>query len=63
MEGAVVKEIKQGTKILYTCEECGLSYEEKEWAEKCQSWCETHEGSCNLEYIQHSVSSEEEAVG
>ncbi len=51
----MAKEIKQGTKTLYVCEMCGLAYEEKEWAEKCQSWCETHEGSCNLEYLQHSV--------
>ena len=51
----MVKEIKQGAKILYVCEVCGLAYEEREWAEKCQSWCETHEGSCNIDYVQHSV--------
>jgi hypothetical protein len=33
----MVKEIEQGTKTLYTCGECVLAYEEKEWAEKCQS--------------------------
>ena len=62
MEGAMVKEIKRDGKTLYVCEVCGLAYEEKEWAAKCQSWCETHEGSCNFEYVQHSVPSEEEAV-
>ncbi|MFC2067990.1 hypothetical protein ACFLTP_03145 [Chloroflexota bacterium] len=51
----MVKEIKQGAKTLYKCDVCGLAYEEKEWAEKCQSWCETHEGTCNVEYVLHSV--------
>ena len=51
----MVKEIEQGTKTLYTCGECVLAYEEKEWAEKCQSQCETHGGSCNIEYVVHSV--------
>ena len=59
----MVKEIKLGEKTRYICEECGLAYEEKEWAEKCQSWCETHEGSCNIEYISHSVPLEEKAEG
>ncbi len=57
----MVKEIEQGTKTLYVCEVCGLAYEEKEWAAKCQSWCETHEGTCHLEYVQHSVPLEEQA--
>jgi hypothetical protein len=59
MEEAMVKEIKQGAKTLYVCDECGLAYEEKEWAEKCQSWCETHEGTCNAEVVMHSVSLED----
>ena len=55
----MVKELKQGNRILYSCEICGVYYEEREWAEKCQEWCETHDGSCNIEIIQHSVSPEE----
>ena len=55
----MVKAINQGAKTLYICGECGLAYEEKEWAEKCQSWCETHEGSCNVEYVMHAVPLEE----
>lgn len=55
----MVKETKQNAKTLYLCDVCGLAYEEKEWAVKCQNWCETHEGSCNIEYIQHSVPLEE----
>ena len=59
----MVKEIKQGSKILYVCEMCGLAYEEREWAEKCQSWCETHEGSYNIDYVQHCVPLEEKTEG
>ncbi|KKL94077.1 hypothetical protein LCGC14_1868260 [marine sediment metagenome] len=41
-------------KTYYTCEACGLKYEEREWRDKCQEWCErTH--SCNLEIIEHAV--------
>ena len=38
----------------YKCSECGLSYKEKEWAEKCQKWCSEH-NSCNLEIIKHAI--------
>ena len=52
-EGGVVKEKKKNGKPLYICEECGFAYEQKEWAEKCQRWCEQHH-SCNLEITRHS---------
>jgi len=48
----MVKEIKKNGKALYICEQCGLAYEQKEWAEKCQQWCEQHQ-SCNLEITHH----------
>jgi len=39
---------------LYKCEECGMEYEEEEWAKKCEKWCrETH--SCNIDIIKHAV--------
>lgn len=41
-------------KILYACKECGLKYEQKEIAEKCEAWCKEHQ-SCNLEIIKYSV--------
>ncbi len=44
---------KEG-KTYYICDACGFAYEEKEWAEKCQKWCEEHH-SCNLEIAEHSV--------
>ena len=39
---------------LWVCEECGLRYREKFWAEKCEEWCRKH-GTCNLEIIKHAV--------
>ncbi len=50
----MVKEIKKNNKTLHACEECNFLYEEKEWAEKCQQWCQQHQ-SCNLEITQHAV--------
>lgn len=50
----MVKEVKQNNRTVYVCEACGLAYEEKEWAEKCQQWCDRH-NSCNLEITQHAV--------
>jgi len=50
----MVKEIKRKGRTLYTCEECGMAYAEKEWAEKCQQWCRENK-SCNLEIISHAV--------
>jgi len=38
----VVKEAAKAGQTLYICEECGMAYEEKEWAEKCEAWCAEH---------------------
>lgn len=38
----------------YKCSECGLKYKEKEWAEKCETWCKKYK-SCNLEIIKHAI--------
>ncbi|MDP2729757.1 MAG: hypothetical protein Q8O55_04685 [Dehalococcoidales bacterium] len=51
----MVKQLIQEDKTLYLCEACGAAYPEKEWAEKCQAWCEAHGGTCNIEIIAHSV--------
>lgn len=37
----------------HKCPECGLHYEDKEQAEKCEAWCKGH-NSCNLEITSHS---------
>ncbi len=50
----MVKEIKKNGKTLYICEECGFAYEQKEWAEKCQAWCQEHH-TCNLEIMEHAI--------
>ena len=39
---------------IYKCPECGLSYTDKEMAEKCEKWCGEHK-TCNIEIIKHSV--------
>jgi len=54
----VVREANKKDKTLFICEECGLVYEQKEWAEKCQQWCRENQ-SCNLEIIQHSLQLEQ----
>ena len=54
-EGAtMVKELHKGDSTFYICGACGFAYKEKEWAEKCQEWCEEHQ-SCNLEITEHAV--------
>lgn len=50
----MVKILNKGGTTFYLCEACELAYEEREWAEKCQQWCEEHQ-SCNLEIIEHAV--------
>lgn len=52
----MVEIIKQDNKNLHKCEECGLLYEEADWAQKCEDWCAKNK-SCNLEIIKHSTSS------
>ena len=43
-----------GKKTHYKCGICNLKYEEEEWAEKCEKWCEKNK-SCNLEITKHSI--------
>jgi hypothetical protein len=50
----MAKELRKDDSTLYVCEACGFAYKEKEWAEKCQQWCEQHQ-SCNLEITQHGI--------
>lgn len=51
----VKEEIKNNRKY-YICEACGFIYKEKEWAEKCQEWCNKY-NSCNIEITKHAVKS------
>ena len=45
-------------KKVFVCPECGLSYEDAEWAKKCAKWCAEHK-SCNLDIIKHSTKENE----
>lgn len=38
----------------HKCPECGLNYNDKEWADKCEAWCKEHH-SCNLDITSHAV--------
>lgn len=46
---------KESGETFYQCEICGYRYKEREWAEKCEAWCEEHK-SCNIEIIEHGES-------
>lgn len=39
---------------VFVCPECGFSYKDKDWAQKCVAWCKEHK-SCNLDIIEHAV--------
>jgi len=45
----MVRETKEG----HVCGDCGLAYEERGWAEKCERWCLEHH-SCNLAITAHA---------
>ena len=55
----MAKETVKHGRTLYVCEACGFAYEQKEWAEKCQEWCQEHQ-SCKLEIACHAVPVEPE---
>ncbi|MDP2630456.1 MAG: hypothetical protein Q8P56_03550 [Candidatus Uhrbacteria bacterium] len=58
----MLKEEKKDEDMVYQCEECGLHYREREWAEQCEAWCREHH-TCNLEIIVHAVENEQEGEG
>ncbi len=41
--------------VYYKCGICGLIYESKDWAEKCEKWCKNNKGSCNSEILKRSI--------
>ena len=49
---------REGDKKLHQCPECGLHYESKEQAKKCEVWCKEHQ-SCNLEITSHAIENKE----
>ena len=50
----MIKEVKRNNQTVYACEACAFAYEEREWAEKCQEWCQKHQ-SCNIEIMANAI--------
>ncbi|MBO3755444.1 MAG: hypothetical protein FGF53_11335 [Candidatus Brockarchaeota archaeon] len=50
----MVKEIRKKGGKFYICEECGLLYKERVWAEKCEAYCSKHH-ACSLTIIAHAA--------
>ena len=57
----MTKNIDENNTLPYRCPVCGYAYDEKEWAEKCESWCTEHH-SCNLDIIAHGVPEKPESA-
>ena len=45
-------------KELHKCPKCGLHYEDKAQAKKCEVWCRKHH-SCNLEITSQAIESKQ----
>ncbi len=43
-------------KTFYKCSVCGLIYEDREWALKCENFCSKRR-ACSLEITEHAISS------
>ncbi len=39
---------------LFVCEDCGMNYKDRTWAEKCEKFCRKNK-SCDLNIIKHAV--------
>ncbi len=50
----MVKEVKSGDRVFYTCEVCNLAYEERVWAERCEEFCSAY-NACSLEITSHAI--------
>lgn len=50
----MVKNIVKENKRVFICEKCYLSYKNKNWAEKCETWCKEY-NSCNLKITCYSL--------
>ena len=49
-----VKKIAVKNKEYFKCKDCGLRYDRRIWAEKCEAWCKEHH-SCNIEITSHAM--------
>ncbi|MBS7617515.1 hypothetical protein KEJ25_02765 [Candidatus Bathyarchaeota archaeon] len=50
----MVKEERRENETFYICEECGLAYKERSWAERCEEFCSKYR-SCSLEITKHAI--------
>lgn len=50
----MVKEIREGGRACYACEECGFAYGTRGLAQECEDWCLEHH-SCSLEITKHAI--------
>ncbi len=50
----MVNKMKTSNGEYYQCDVCKFHYEDKEWASKCQAWCEKNR-SCNINITKHVV--------
>jgi len=51
----MVKELQRGGETYYICELCNRIFKEKQWAEKCQAFCEIHVSSIHTEIAKHAI--------
>ena len=51
----MVSEKIKDDKKYFVCDLCGLAYNDKETAEKCEAWCKEHPGSCNPDVVKEAV--------
>ena len=42
---------------VYACEICGLAYDRRDLAERCEEFCRTHPGTCSMEIGRNAVGS------
>ncbi|MGQ9597031.1 MAG: DUF7128 family protein [Thermoproteota archaeon] len=50
----MVGRIEVNGKPIYTCEVCGLGYDDEETAKACQKYCSTH-NACSLEITSKAI--------
>ena len=50
----MVKELRDGGRPLYKCEECGFAYLTKSEADACEAYCIAN-SSCSLKITRHAV--------
>jgi hypothetical protein len=46
--------VQNDGKQSFICEICGLIYEDRFWAEKCEKYCEEN-NACSLEITRHAI--------